>query len=173
MRTRNHILFPCITYKWFNFFGLITLLLEMVYKRKKYHRGDTHLKKGWRTKRRTKDLDEIDEDLKEENVKSLLNQEVDLDKPGAGQYYCVHCARYFINDTALQDHLSTKVHKRRLKALEQEPYTIEESERAASKGNYIAPQKRKIETITRNSFKMDIESEILSPPKIAKIDTQK
>lgn len=31
----------------------------MVYKRKKYHYGDTHLKKKWRTKRRTKDLDEV------------------------------------------------------------------------------------------------------------------
>ncbi|XP_011175760.2 zinc finger protein 593 homolog [Solenopsis invicta] len=64
----------------------------MPYKRKKYHRGDTHLKKGWRTKRKTKDLDEIDEDLKEENVRQLLNQEVDFDKPGAAQYYCPHCA---------------------------------------------------------------------------------
>lgn len=31
----------------------------MVYKRKKYHYGDTHLKRKWRTKRRTKDLDEV------------------------------------------------------------------------------------------------------------------
>lgn len=31
----------------------------MVYKRRKYHYGDTHLKKKWRTKRRTKDLDEV------------------------------------------------------------------------------------------------------------------
>lgn len=31
----------------------------MTYKRRKYHKGDTHLKKGWRTKRRTKDLDEV------------------------------------------------------------------------------------------------------------------
>ena len=29
------------------------------YKRKKYHVGDTHLKKGWITKRRTKDLDQV------------------------------------------------------------------------------------------------------------------
>jgi hypothetical protein len=29
------------------------------YKRKKYHFGDTHLKKGWRVKRKTKDLDEV------------------------------------------------------------------------------------------------------------------
>ncbi|CAL7945377.1 unnamed protein product [Xylocopa violacea] len=142
----------------------------MTYKRKKYHKGDTHLKKGWRTRRRTKDLDQIDEDLKDENVKNLLNQEVDLDRPGAAQYYCVHCARYFINDTALQDHFRTKVHKRRLKALELEPYTIEESERAASKGSYVAPQKRKIETIIRSSSNMDTESEIPSNPKVAKVD---
>ncbi|XP_076646455.1 zinc finger protein 593 homolog [Halictus rubicundus] len=142
----------------------------MTYKRKKYHRGDTHLKKGWRTKRRTKDLDEIDEDLKDENVKNLINQEVDLDKPGAGQFYCVHCARHFINNTALSDHFTTKVHKRRLKALELEPYSIEESERAAGKGNYVAPQKRKIDTITRGSFKMDTESDIAPQTKIAKIE---
>ncbi|XP_078052715.1 zinc finger protein 593 homolog [Augochlora pura] len=142
----------------------------MTYKRKKYHRGDTHLKKGWRTKRRTKDLDEIDEDLKDENVRILVNQEVDLDKPGAGQYYCVHCARHFINNTALSDHFTTKVHKRRLKALELEPYTIEDSERAAGKGNYIAPQKRKIDTITRDSFKMDTETDTVPESKIAKFD---
>ncbi|OAD55990.1 hypothetical protein WN48_04023, partial [Eufriesea mexicana] len=141
----------------------------MVYKRKKYHRGDTHLKKSWRTKRRTKDLDQIDEDLNEKNVKDLLNQEVDLDKPGAGQFYCIHCAKYFINDTALQDHIRTKVHKRRLKALELEPYSIEESERAAGKGNYIAPQKRKIETISRNSYNMDTEPEISPKAKISKV----
>ncbi|KAM0725459.1 Zinc finger protein 593-like protein [Formica fusca] len=121
----------------------------MPYKRKTYHRGDAHLKKGW--SKRTKDLDEIDEDLKG-NAKKLLNQEVDFDKPGAAQYYCIHCARYFINETALRTHFTTKVHKRRLKALELEPYSIKDSERAASKGNYITPQKRKIETVTRGTF---------------------
>lgn len=131
----------------------------MPYKRKKQHRGDIHLKKNWRTKRRTKDLDEIDQDLKEENVKQLLNQEVDYDKPGAAQYYCVHCARHFINETALNSHFTTKVHKRRLKALELEPYSIKESERAASKGNYIAPQKRKIGTVTRDDLNKTNEDE--------------
>ena len=56
--------------------------------------------------------------------------------------------RYFITDQALNEHFRTKVHKRRLKALELEPYTIEESERAAGKGSYLAPKKRKIETQT-------------------------
>lgn len=99
----------------------------MVYKRKKYHREDTHLKKRWMTKRRTKDLDQvtlrfikvikssygnvllqIDHDLNE-NAEKLLNQETDLDKPGQAQFYCIHCARYFIDDQALQDHFRTKV----------------------------------------------------------------
>ncbi|KAI4470880.1 zinc finger protein [Holotrichia oblita] len=118
----------------------------MVYKRKKYHYGDTHLKKKWRTKRRTKDLDQIDEDIKPENIESLVNQQEDFDKPGNAQFYCVHCARYFIDNQALQEHFRTKVHKRRLKALEVEPYTIEDSEKAAGFGSFIQPSKRKIET---------------------------
>ncbi|KAG7197914.1 hypothetical protein KM043_016153 [Ampulex compressa] len=142
----------------------------MTYKRKKYHRGDTHLKKGWRTKRRTKDLDEINEDLKEENVANLINQEIDLEKPGAGQHYCVHCAKHFINDTALRSHFSTKVHKRRLKALELEPYSIEESERAAGQGSYIAPKKRKIETISRDCLQNDTDTVMEPQTKVVKVD---
>ncbi|XP_020300807.1 zinc finger protein 593 homolog [Pseudomyrmex gracilis] len=144
----------------------------MTYKRKKYHRGDTHLKKGWRTKRRKKDLDEIDEDLKEENAKKLLNQELDFDRAGAAQFYCVHCARYFISDVALKSHFLSKPHKRRLKALELEPYTIEDSERAAGKGNYVAPKKRKIETVTRESFaeKDNEQRDVELDAKVMKVD---
>lgn len=69
-----------------------------------------------------------------------------MDKPGGALHYCIHCARYFINNQALEDHFKTKVHKRRLKALELEPYTIEESERAAGLGNWKTAEKRKIET---------------------------
>lgn len=115
-------------------------------KRKKYHFGDTHLKKKWRTKRRTKDLDEINEDIQPQNIQNLLKQQEDFDKPGNAQFYCVHCARYFISENALNDHFRTKVHKRRLKALELEPYTIEDSERAAGFGNWVDAKKRKIET---------------------------
>ncbi|PSN46092.1 Zinc finger protein 593 [Blattella germanica] len=90
----------------------------------------------------------IDDDLKDENAKKLLNQEIDLDKPGNAQFYCLHCARYFITDQALQEHFRTKVHKRRLKALELEPYSIEESERAAGFGSFQTAKKRKMETQT-------------------------
>lgn len=73
--------------------------------------------------------------------------------------------RYFIDEQALTHHYRTKVHKRRLKALELEPYTIEESERAAGLGgNYKAPQKRKIETllpkILSEKIQVDDDSEV-------------
>lgn len=115
------------------------------YKRKKGS-GERDFKRKLKTKRRTKDLDEIDNDMIEENARKLLHQEIDLDKPGSAQFYCLHCARYFIDEHALKEHFRTKAHKRRLKALELEPYTIEESERAAGKGSYQTPKRRKVET---------------------------
>jgi hypothetical protein len=62
------------------------------YARKKQHKGDKPLKEKYRTKRKTKDLDQIHEDMLPKNAKKLLDQEVDLDKPGAAQFYCLHCA---------------------------------------------------------------------------------
>lgn len=87
---------------------------------------------------------------------------MDIDKPGNAQFYCIHCARYFINNQALQEHFRTKVHKRRLKALEIQPYTIEESEQAAGFGSYQQPIKRKIETQPDKPIEEEEEG---SPPK--------
>ena len=111
------------------------------------------MKKKWRTKRRTKDLDQVDSDLLPENVGKLLKQDADLDKPGQGQYYCVHCAKHFIDQRAFGDHVKGKPHKRRLNALKTEPYTIEESERAAGMGSYHTAKKRKMETILPDAVK--------------------
>lgn len=90
-------------------------------------------------------LAQIDEDLKTKS-EELLNQQVDLEKPGFAQFYCLHCAKYFIDDHSMQAHFRTKVHKRRLKALELEPYSIKESERAAGHGSFIKAEKRIMET---------------------------
>ena len=60
--------------------------------RHKQHKGDKPLKEKYRTKRKTKDWDQIDEDLKPGTSEKLLNQDVDFDKPGAAQHYCLHCA---------------------------------------------------------------------------------
>ncbi|XP_053948057.1 zinc finger protein 593 homolog [Anastrepha ludens] len=119
--------------------------MGMVQKRKKMHSGDTHLRRRWRVRSRRRDLDQIDDDLRTKSAE-LINQAVNLDEPGFAQFYCVHCAKYFIDDHAMQAHFRTKVHKRRMKALELEPYTEEEAERAAGQGCYKAPKKRVIKT---------------------------
>merc|ERR1711974_200559 len=146
-------------------------------------------KKGWRVKRRTKDLDQvshpqksgfwgrkgldlatnprrswgrsgaswkhfkIDQDLAPQTVDKLLNQDVDYEQPGLAQFYCVHCAKHFIYGNAFNEHVKGKPHKRRMKALETEPYTIQESERAAGMGSYVQPKKRKMETLLPESVK--------------------
>ena len=46
----------------------------------------------------------------------------------------------------MTEHLKSKVHKRRLKQLEEEPYSIEESLRAAGIGSYVEPKRRKIQS---------------------------
>lgn len=61
-------------------------------RRKRMHKNDKHLKKKYRTRRRTKDLDQIHEDMQPQNAAKLKSQECDMDLPGAGQYYCVQCA---------------------------------------------------------------------------------
>ncbi|XP_054714045.1 zinc finger protein 593-like [Uloborus diversus] len=116
------------------------------YSRKKGNHGYSAKRKQLKMRKRTRDLDEIDVDMRPENAKQLLNQKIDVDVPGCAQYYCIHCARYFIDNHAMKEHFRSKVHKRRLKALETEPYTQKEAEAAAGIGNYTAPKKRKVET---------------------------
>jgi hypothetical protein len=60
--------------------------------RKKQHKGDKPLKEKYRTRRKTKDLDQIFEDMLPKNANKLLHQEVDFDKAGNAQFYCLHCA---------------------------------------------------------------------------------
>eukprot|EP00088_Acartia_fossae_P049085 TRINITY_DN5381_c0_g1_i6.p1 TRINITY_DN5381_c0_g1~~TRINITY_DN5381_c0_g1_i6.p1 ORF type:complete len:161 (+),score=44.49 TRINITY_DN5381_c0_g1_i6:44-526(+) len=140
------------------------------YKRKKYHHGDTHLKKGWRTKRRTKDLDEIDCDLAEGKVETLLKQDVDFDKPGLAQFYCVHCAKHFIDGEAFKTHVKGKPHKRRMHALKTEPYTVEESLRAAGMGSWVQPKKRKMETLVPDAVNKG--ESLADVKKRAKLDSE-
>ncbi|XP_013781401.1 zinc finger protein 593-like [Limulus polyphemus] len=116
------------------------------YSRKKTNRGKNPITRKCKTRKRTKDLDEISEHMKIENASKLLNQEEDYDLPGSGQFYCLHCARYFIDDHALKEHFRSKVHKRRLKALEEEPYSQREAEAAAGMGCYVPPKRRKVQT---------------------------
>uniref|UniRef100_A0A0B8RPE2 Zinc finger protein 593 n=1 Tax=Philothamnus irregularis TaxID=1899461 RepID=A0A0B8RPE2_9SAUR len=117
----------------------------------------THsLARQWKTKRRRRDLDQIHHDMVPENATKLLRQELDPDLPGSAQHYCLHCARYFIDLKSMKDHFRSKVHKKRLKQLSEEPYTQEEAERAAGMGSYIPP--KKIEVHTQALDEMDESS---------------
>lgn len=58
-----------------------------------------------------------------------------------------------------------------MKALELEPYTIEESERAAGHGNWNVAKKRKIQTLKACDIDgMDAEEVRGSEPKVARAD---
>lgn len=52
------------------------------------------------------------------------------DLPGLGKHYCKECAKFFESDTNFVAHQKGKVHKRRVKALREEPYSQKEAEAA-------------------------------------------
>merc|ERR1712032_1699117 len=82
-----------------------------------------------KTKRRVKDIDEIQNDLRPENILNLQNQKLDEDLPGLGQFYCVFCARYFINAASLKTHNTTKEHKKQIKRSNEPVYSINDSKK--------------------------------------------
>lgn len=61
-------------------------------RRKRMHKNDKHLKKKYRTRNKTKDLDQIHQDLVPQKASELLSQDADIDLPGSGQFYCLQCA---------------------------------------------------------------------------------
>ena len=78
-----------------------------------------------------------------------------------GQHSCLPCSRYFADAHALTTHLRTKLHKRRMKLLEEEPYTIEESRRAAGmgvdKGAFTARREEQQEGKEKEKGQMSVE----------------
>lgn len=103
---------------------------------KRTHKNIKDFKKKCRTRKKTKDIDQIHDDMKPNKIDSYLHQIIDPDLPGEGQFYCVTCARYFINDKCFADHKKTKNHKKRLRLLKEVPYSHAEAEAAAGMGTY-------------------------------------
>ena len=67
-------------------------------------------KKHHDTKRRRRDIDQIQDDLTKEKVTGeAFVFEVDDDLPGMGQFYCTECARHFHDNSTLEVHRKTKV----------------------------------------------------------------
>ncbi|KAG6771861.1 hypothetical protein NC652_016506 [Populus alba x Populus x berolinensis] len=92
-----------------------------------------------KTARRSKFLLKADDAVYEElqkpdgEMKSTLPLDEDL--PGMGQYYCLHCDRYFANVTVRDEHFKTKRHKKRVKQMMgPAPHTQLDAELAAGMG---------------------------------------
>jgi bud site selection protein 20 len=66
-----------------------------------------------RTRNYGRDIDQIHGDLNDKKKAILQNTTVDEDKPGLGLWYCVECARWFVDENTLTKHKTSKVHKRR------------------------------------------------------------
>ncbi|KAJ1724319.1 hypothetical protein LPJ53_001402 [Coemansia erecta] len=99
-------------------------------RRKRMHCNNKELHHKYKTKRRTKDLDQIEADLLPENKQRLLAQPEDEDLPGLGQHYCIECAKYYIDDRTLAEHRRGREHKRRIRDLKAPAYTQKEAEAA-------------------------------------------
>jgi bud site selection protein 20 len=78
------------------------------------------------------DLDQIQEDIAKHDSSKV--RKFDQELPGCGQYYCMVCARYFITDAVMEDHLKSKVHKKRVKLAAEKPYSQAEANAAAGMG---------------------------------------
>lgn len=84
-----------------------------------------------KTRRRLRDLDQISADLRSpKHLAQHKSLKAPEDLPGLGQYYCVECAKWFESEYSQLTHLKGSAHKRRVKALKDEPYTQKEAEAA-------------------------------------------
>ena len=76
-----------------------------------------------------RDLDQIYEDLNGLGHKVQMIKEKEHEVAGQGLFYCVPCALHCVSKSALQDHATSKPHKRRVKVLAKEkPYDHKEAE---------------------------------------------
>lgn len=113
------------------------------YRRSRTHKGRKAFSRSCRTRNRARDLDQVHADLLQASSSSLSldvkaeGPESELDEvAGGGRHPCVHCARHFIDQTALDKHVASKLHKKRLRLLKERPYSQAEAESAAGMGSY-------------------------------------
>lgn len=91
-----------------------------------------------KTRRHTRDFDQIHEDLhSKRHLEQHTEQFAREDLPAFGDYYCIECAKWYESETNFKSHQKSKPHKRRVKALKEEPYSQKEAEAAAGYGNAL------------------------------------
>ncbi|KAJ8122008.1 hypothetical protein O1611_g9953 [Lasiodiplodia mahajangana] len=88
-----------------------------------------------KTRRKTRDLDQIKADLlSPKHLSQHKDTKSKEDLPGLGRWYCIECAKWYDTEVNLVMHRKGKPHKRRVKQLREEPYTQKEAEAAAGLG---------------------------------------
>ena len=102
------------------------------------HRSVKKRRYSHKTARRTKFLVKGDDMVYDELTKFEVEKPslpVDEDLPGMGQYYCLHCDRYFANVSVRDEHFKTKRHRKRVKLMTgPAPHTQLDAELAAGMG---------------------------------------
>ncbi|KAG7127446.1 Zinc finger protein bud20 like [Verticillium longisporum] len=84
-----------------------------------------------KTRRKTRDLDQIKADLlSPKHLRQYKETKATEDLPALGQHYCIECAKWFDTETNLVSHRKGKPHRRRVKELKEEPYSQKEAEAA-------------------------------------------
>lgn len=94
-------------------------------------------KKGFSHKsaRRSKFLSKGDDLIHQELSAGAKPLALNEDLPGMGQFYCLHCDRYFASSVVRDDHYKTKRHKKRIKMLQGDaPHSQLDAEIAAGMG---------------------------------------
>ncbi|KAL6574877.1 hypothetical protein OROMI_012162 [Orobanche minor] len=102
------------------------------------HRSVRKRRYSHKTARRTKFLLKGDDAVYDELQKLVGENKplpIDEDLPGMGQYYCLHCDRYFANATVRDEHFKTKRHRKRTQLMMgPAPHTQLDAELAAGMG---------------------------------------
>ncbi|RVX75289.1 hypothetical protein B0A52_00642 [Exophiala mesophila] len=77
-----------------------------------------------KTKRRTRDLDQVRADLRSpKHLARHKDAKASEDLPGLGAFYCTECAKYFSDSHNLNEHRRGKNHKRRVRMLKDEAHS--------------------------------------------------
>lgn len=93
--------------------------------------GVTNKRTLTKTRRKTRDIDQIKADLRSpKHLAQFKESKAPEDLPGLGKWYCTECAKWYESEQGFVVHLKGKPHKRRVKQLAEEPYTQKEAEAA-------------------------------------------
>ncbi|KAL2441837.1 hypothetical protein ABEF95_016671 [Exophiala dermatitidis] len=88
-----------------------------------------------KTKRRTRDLDQVKADLKSpKHLSQHQRTKAAEDLPGLGAFYCIECAKYFSDSHNLNEHRRGKIHKRRIRMLKEEAHSQKLADAAVGLG---------------------------------------